>query len=1215
MEEQQKIIQRAEENSASAFSISKEDIESVLLRGSLFVEGKYRIFRQFRKHEDKKENIKFLKHEYGIGGGNFTFPDGFLGSTSHDSKGIAINRSGSFKNEGILFKWTEVEKRLRELIANGRYLTADEMKHYAGYLESISAPAHEIDMVKRVARYHFINAHRDLPPSEKRDSLALRLSDFIRDLPAYEKNLLGNVERPDLSDVCPQELDQSLNEPATVQQLIDFLSLAKGKTSDVFIRNNTWQFEQELFELHPMRYLYQEGDVVIVGTGRYRVGAIEENTITLQNADFPLLTESFDRADLEEKLQESQSNDRYKKVVTDDRMVEVSLKSPVSSDGLLDQLDETSELIGREIILDDRRFVIESIGSISGDVSLRDATFQEGVGFPINRVEKIDYVRGLLETEQRESPSEEKTITSERRNFRITDEDLGTGSPKQRYRSNITAIKLLKTLEDENRLAAPDEQETLSNYVGWGGLSMAFDENNASWRNEYAELKELLDTNEYEAAMESTLSAFYTPPAVIDAMYNILERMNFTDGKVLEPACGTGHFFGMLPESMEKAELHGIEIDSVSGRIAKQLYPNAEISVRGFEETNYPDNHFDVVIGNVPFGDFKMDDENYNKNHFLIHDYFFAKALDQVRPGGVVLFITSKGTMDKKNPEVRKYIAQRAELLGAIRLPDNTFKAAAGTEVTSDIIILKKRERIIQIEPDWVHLDQNQQHISMNSYFVSHPEMIMGEMVLTTGRFGVETACKEVEGTSLEKSLANAVRLIDGEISTDRIDAIDDVEDVAPMTIPADPSVRNFSYVLIDEKIYFKDGDQMSTVKVSATAEKRIRGLIELRDCVRKLIALQTEDVPDAAIEEEQKVLNKLYSTFVVRHGLINSRGNAMAFSSDESYFLLCSLEILDEDGNFKCKADMFSKRTIKPRRVITSAENAVDALAISLGEKARVDLAYMTKITEKSEEELVADLHGVIFKEPGSEPAHYATADEYLSGNVREKLKEARQAAEIDPQFSVNVEALEQVIPKDLGPGEIAVRLGATWIPPEDVQAFIMEHLTPGYYARERILVRYAAVTSEWFIENKRLDQGNVKAMSTYGTKRMSAYKLIEDTLNLKDVRVFDYVVDVEGKKKAVLNHKETTAAQAKQGMIKQAFQDWIWKEPDRRSRLLRVYNDRFNSVRPREYDGSHITFAGMNPEIKLRPHQVNAVAHHLYGGNTLLAHKVGAGKSATRS
>ena len=828
-------------------------------------------------------------------------------------------------------------------------------------------------------------------------------------------------------------------------------------------------------------------------------------------------------------------------------------------------------------------------------------------------MEKIGYIQKLLEQEKTELPPEEKTEApaADRHNFRINDDAIGVGGAKEKFRNNMAAINLLHELEIENRLATPEEQEVLSRYVGWGGLSMAFDEHNAAWAEEFKELYASLSPEEYRAAMESTLTAFYTPPVVIKAMYDALDRLGFSQGNILEPSCGTGNFFGLLPESMQNSKLHGVEIDSLTGRIAKQLYQKANIAIEGFEKTNLPDDHFDVVLGNVPFGEIRVNDSRYNAQKFLIHDYFFAKALDKVRAGGVVMFITSKGTMDKASPEVRKYIAQRAELLGAIRLPDNTFKANAGTEVTSDILILQKRDRVMDIEPDWVHLDTDENGVTMNRYFVEHPEMVLGEIKMENTRFGTfEPVCKARKDIPLSELLSNAVQRINGEIP-ELDNRVDEISDEQELSVPADPNVRNFSFTLVDGRVYFRENDRMQPASVSMTAENRIKGLIQIRDCVRKLIEYQTEDYPEEMIRTEQENLNRLYDVYTAKYGLINSRGNYLAFASDESYFLLCSLEVLDDEGNFKRKADMFTKRTIKPHREVTSVETASEALALSIGEKARVDLPYMEQLTGKTQAELVQDLQGVIFKVPNCEPVSYVAADEYLSGNVRNKLTVAELAAKNDPELAVNVDALEKVIPKDLSAAEISVRLGATWIPQEDIQRFVMELLTPSSYAAGRLKVRYTPINGDWFIENKSSDMGNVKADSTYGTKRASAYRIIEDTLNLRDTRIFDYVYDEHGNKKAVFNAKETTAAQAKQEVIKQAFQDWIWKDPERRNRLVRYYNDTFNSVRPREYDGSHITFGGISPEITLRPHQVNAIAHILYGGNTLLAHKVGAGKT----
>ena len=1538
VDEQIEMMVEAEDEKSSAFSVSQEDIDAILTKGSGFQDSKYRIYRQFWKQEDSKSNIAFLKKEYGTGGSHVTFLDGTEGYAWFDGKGISIDRHGVSTEHDLILSWSKAEKRLRELIKDNRYLNPKEKDHYADFLEGISAPQYEIDTQRKMARQRFIDANRDLPPADKRDTLSLRLSDFIRDLDGYEKALLEKIGRTDFADMTAEQMEQIFSEPAAVQQLLDFLKLVQGQTTSVYSRSNAWRFSQELTELYPLCYLYHEGDVVYIGADKYEISDFNENAVSLRNVEFPLFGKEYSRADFEEKLRENPANDHLKTVITEkqetetlteekpdsitfsigfsehpafydrqlnDRFTDLSfalgnkllgvldekqhrermdkskgvgwykktdfeisavvggedfhyegrfdigdgegdliahiknfydyslspncpfipewkrqgedyyreqmetlrfgrdtllpflmqhteltpedekllaeimateadwnrkaedkeqvsdlqpeviaryksdnesitiVQAPngkyfnhygydedndsfVSSAGGFDTFEEAektlyahrptaveieeekdtphytveqtsdafadpfiirdntvpegrdgqyydvdgiyqtfeteeeaqeyadtlnsaehivklfaakdaereteqkqdnSDLIGKEITIDNRRYLIESIGEISGDVSMRDITFQNNVGFPINRVEKIGYIRRLLEQAEKEilsekgiteAPAEPITakppapaFSADRHNYRITDDALGVGGAKEKFRNNMAAVNLLHELQLENRLATPEEQETLAKYVGWGGLSMAFDENNAAWAEEFKELYASLSPEEYRAAKESTLTAFYTPPVVIKAMYEALDRLGFSQGNILEPSCGTGNFFGLLPESMAGSKLHGVEIDPLTGEIAKQLYQKAKIAVEGFEDTKLPDNHFDVVLGNVPFGEFKVDDSRYNAQKFLIHDYFFAKALDKVRTGGVVMFITSKGTMDKASPEVRRYIAQRAELLGAVRLPDNTFRANAGTEVTSDILILQKRDRMIDAEPDWIYLDTTADGITMNSYFVQHPEMVLGTMRMESTRFGkLEPACKADKDRPLSELLHEAMQRINGEIPEYESE-IDQISDEQDNSIPADPNVRNFSYTLVNGQIYFRENDRMTPATLSMTAANRVKGLLEIRDSVRSLIEYQTNDYPDEVISTEQENLNRLYDAFTQKYGLINSRGNYLAFAADESYFLLCSLEVLDDEGNFKRKADMFTKRTIKPHREITSVETASEALALSIGEKARVDLDYMAQLTGKTQEEIVTELQGVIFRVPNTEPARYVAADEYLSGDVREKLKIAEIAAKSDPALTLNVEALKQVIPKDLSAAEIAVRLGTTWIPESDIQQFVMELLTPSSHAAGRIKVRYTPYNGDWFIENKTSDFDNVKADSTYGTKRASAYRIIEDTLNLKDTRIFDYVYDEHGNKKAVFNHKETTAAQAKQEVIKQAFQDWIWKDPERRNRLVRYYNDTFNSKRPREYDGRHITFGGISPEITLRPHQVNAIAHILYGGNTLLAHKVGAGKT----
>ena len=807
---------------------------------------------------------------------------------------------------------------------------------------------------------------------------------------------------------------------------------------------------------------------------------------------------------------------------------------------------------------------------------------------------------------------------SERNTFDLASHEVEEVNKKERFHRNYAAIKVLKNCQRENRFATPDEQIILSRYVGWGGIPEVFDERADSWRTEYAMLSSVLTPDEYESAKDSVLTAFYTPPVVIQGIYKAMEQMGFRDGNILEPSCGIGNFIGMLPQSMQEAKMYGVEIDKISAGIAQQLYQRTSIAAQPYEEANIPDSFFDAVVGNVPFGDIRLADKRYDKHHFLIHDYFMAKSLDKLRPGGVMALVTSKGTMDKENPAIRKYIAQRAELLGAIRLPNNTFKGNAGTEVVSDILILQKRDRLIDIEPDWVHLEVDENGRKMNSYFVQHSEMVLGEWKTVSGRFGNEDSVVPFEGAELSELLDDAISNIHGEISEYEMEEELTEEDDS---IPADPNVRNFSYTVYDDKIYYRENSRMTPVEVSATAENRIKGMIQIRDCVRLLLEMQTEDYPDEEIKAEQQLLNNLYDDFTKKYGLISSRANVSAFSQDSSFSLLSALEVLDEEGNLERKADMFFKRTIKPHTPVTSVDTASEALAVSLGEKAYVDMEYMCSLTGKTEQEIYEELKGVIFLNPmygygNSTERKYLMADEYLSGNVREKLAWAKKSAEVYPEdYKINVEALKKVQPTDLTASEIYVRLGATWLTPEIVEQFMFELLGTPRYSQWNIKVHYSKFTSEWNIEGKSYDRGNVKAYSTYGSSRINAYKIIEETLNLKDVRIFDYIEDDEGKKKAVLNAKETAIAQAKQEQIKQAFQDWVWADPQRREKLCKLYNEKFNSIRPREYDGSHITFSGMNPEIELREHQRNAVAHILYGGNTLLAHAVGAGKSATRS
>ena len=939
------------------------------------------------------------------------------------------------------------------------------------------------------------------------------------------------------------------------------VKIEETKRNREILSNAPPEQEVELAEKEPeeaeisqdVKYEYHLGDKVYIGASEYEILSVDDERVMLYDYDMPLFNKEFSRTEFDRKVRENPMNEHL--IVKEEPAEERNEKEP---EPLVPAWEQKKKVKGFDL---------------HPDVPMAD-----------------------------------------RHTFNLRENEVETVGKKERFRRNIMAIQLLKKCQEENRFATPEEQIILSKYVGWGGLSEAFDENNSAWATEYLELSSVLTPEEYASARESTLTAFYTPPEVITAIYKAMEQMGFKEGNLLEPSCGIGNFIGMLPDAMQDSKIYGVELDTISAGIAQQLYQKTTIAAQGFEETNLPDSFFDGVVGNVPFGDFKVSDKRYDKHKFLIHDYFFAKSLDKLRPGGVMALVTSKGTMDKETLAVRKYIAQRAELLGAIRLPNNTFKGNAGTEVVSDILILQKRDRLIDIEPDWVHLDTDENGIKMNSYFVQHPEMILGEMKMVSGRFGMEATCVPYENADLAAQLDEAVANIHGEITEYETEEELEGED---NSIPADPTVRNFSYTVVDDKIYYRENSRMTPVEVSATAENRIKGMIAIRNSVRTLIELQTEDYPDSEIKAEQERLNRLYDTFSGKYGLINSRANTSAFSQDSSFSLISALEIIGEDGELERKADMFSKRTIKPHTPVTSVDTASEALAVSLGEKATIDMDYMMELSGKSENEIFEDLKGVIFLNPlyeygNSYEPKYLMADEYLSGNVREKLRIAKNSAELYPEdYKVNVEALQKVQPKDLTASEISVRLGATWLSPDDVQEFIFHLLETPRYAQWNIKVHFSPFTSEWNIEGKSYDKGNVRAYNTYGTSRINAYKIIEETLNLKDVRIFDYIEDDEGKKKAVLNKKETAIAQSKQEMIKQEFQDWIWSDPERRERLCKSYNEKFNSVRPREYDGSHIIFNGMNPEIELREHQKNAVAHILYGGNTLLAHAVGAGKT----
>ena len=1217
------IQERAEEQTASAFSIPKEIIDNYLASGSGFANGKYRIYEQLQKSLSLKENADFLKKEYGTGGGTYA---GGVSDYNYDcdAKGVRIRKGYEENAPEIRMNWTEVAKEIGRLISDDRYLNKKEWWNYPEWLaEQEVKRARAAEQVKNREVMSTVPAEKE--PEEQEmpqdveyeyhlgDKVYIGASEYEILSIDDERVMLYDYDMPLFNkEFSHIEFDEKVRENPMNEHLI-------VKEVPTEARNVTVDYNDAFFinqDNATVTWIYYNPDSA--AGGQYVTNILNFDEITEIAKDSQTSNEFFDRlgsianqtlADVgTEWFSEAEIRFLEKPDFTDctqDTMQSLISEAEKSS------VTEVQTNMGSMPIEDYREIVASQSGFDSYDEMYHQG-YRIGNGYDkepepvVPAWEQKKKVKGF--------DLHPDVPMADRHTFNLRENEVETVGKKERFRRNIMAIQLLKKCQEENRFATPEEQIILSKYVGWGGLSEAFDENNSAWATEYLELSSVLTPEEYASARESTLTAFYTPPEVITAIYKAMEQMGFKEGNLLEPSCGIGNFIGMLPDAMQNSKIYGVELDTISAGIAQQLYQKTTIAAQGFEETNLPDSFFDGVVGNVPFGDFKVSDKRYDKHKFLIHDYFFAKSLDKLRPGGVMALVTSKGTMDKETLAVRKYIAQRAELLGAIRLPNNTFKGNAGTEVVSDILILQKRDRLIDIEPDWIHLDTDENGIKMNSYFVQHPEMILGEMKMVSGRFGMEATCVPYENTDLAAQLDEAVANIHGEIT--EYEAEEELEE-EDNSIPADPTVRNFSYTVVDDKIYYRENSRMTPVEVSATAENRIKGMIAIRNSVRTLIKLQTEDYPDSEIKAEQERLNRLYDTFSGKYGLINSRANTSAFSQDSSFSLLSALEIIGEDGELERKADMFSKRTIKPHTQVTSVDTASEALAVSLGEKATIDMDYMMELSGKSENEIFEDLKGVIFLNPlyeygNSYEPKYLTADEYLSGNVREKLKIAKNSAELYPEdYKVNVEALQKVQPKDLTASEISVRLGATWLPPDDVQEFIFHLLETPRYAQWNIKVHFSPFTSEWNIEGKSYDKGNVRAYNTYGTSRINAYKIIEETLNLKDVRIFDYIEDDEGKKKAVLNKKETAIAQSKQEMIKQEFQDWIWSDPERRERLCKSYNEKFNSVRPREYDGSHIIFNGMNPEIELREHQKNAVAHILYGGNTLLAHAVGAGKT----
>ena len=1221
-EEQKQIIAGA--NNASVFHFPHEAIDYILQNGSGFEKGKYRIFRQIQSSLSTKENIDFLKNEYGTGGSSNAF--GEIGQ-DHNSKGITLHIGYEENRPELFLPWNNVEKRLQYLIKNDRYLNSYEKENYKVWLEEESINRElntkTDELVEKVEQDEIV-----IEPKKYQYYLGAKVYIGIEEyeIQSFDDETVRcyDYQYPLFSkEFSREEFDKRVKENPANDHLI--IKEEQETTQDYEfeivtplnqLNDNDFFTVARIIDLDNCVELhYNAGNATVEFGTKISLDEWEDyiedidwfNKDTSKNLmleKLEYLFRDFKGYDVS-KIQDIQINSDENKTINSD--------------------DKLEQYIGKTITVNDRKYFVENITSRNDEIELRDVTFEGQVGLPITRIDRLSKMMKYLENENEDIiiPTFEKKVNSkiktfdihpeikdkDRSNFIITNDELGYGSPRDKFKNNIDAIKVLKKCEIENRFATLDEQEVLSKYVGWGGLSQCFDLNNSSWATEYLELKNILSEDEYKNARESTLTAFYTPPVVIRTMYKALENIGLKSGNILEPSCGVGNFLGMLPDSLKNCKMYGIELDSISGRIARQLYQKSSIAVDGYENTNLPDSFFDIVVGNVPFGDFKVLDKKYDKHKFLIHDYFFAKTIDKVRPGGIIAFITSKGTLDKETPTFRRYLAQRADLLGAIRLPNNTFKNNAGTEVTADIIFLQKRDSIMDIEPDWVYLDTNENGIKMNKYFIDNPEMILGNMEIRSTQYGFDSTCEPIEESTLEQLLDESINNIHAEIKDYLIEDIGEEED---LSIPADLTVRNFSYTLVNNQLYFRENSKMYPKELPLTTTNRIKNLIEIRDSVRSIIELQTEDYPDIDIKREQAKLNELYDNFNKKYGLINSRANS-TFSDDSSYFLLCSLEVLNEKGELIRKADIFDKRTIKPQKQITSVDTANEALIVSIGEKAKVDMEFMCSLTNKSEKELCEELNNAIFKLPTypGETLKYVTADEYLSGNVREKLKEALKFFETDSTFESNVKALQEVQPKDLSASEIAVRLGATWLPVEDVQEFMYELLECSNYVRWNVKVRYFDYTGEWNIEGKSYDRANVKANSTYGTNRVNAYKIIEETLNLKDVRIYDYIEDEEGKKQQILNKKETAIAQAKQEQIKMTFDEWIWKNPERRERLTKLYNELYNSIRPREYDGSHINFSGINQEITLRPHQLNAIARILYGNNTLLAHEVGAGKT----
>lgn len=1224
-EEQLQILEEKAEEKSPAFSFSQELIDEVLQDGPHFADGKYDIYSYLKQEHSTSENVKFLQGAYGIGGRTLNI-NGIKFDENYDSKGIKLRKGYEVDSPEILLKWNVVVKRVGELIAVGRYLSEQEQKEFPEYEKRKIARGRplqeesEQQLISDRAVTESENESADYDISED-TVVTIGMKDYEVEFLSAERVLLRDQQYPIFSEeLSREEFDRKIcenpaNDHLKIKRPLPELPAEEEKEAQpTDVPSEETETELSIPEQNYQFVMKMAGEVLRgeVDSKTFEAGAgfmpltieqVGDNFIAIshyyeQNGDAmadPDMEFAYDndRKTLQARTYQQDALPRYDEVYGDD--------------GYNEELEEELNLFAHEWFQ-----TIEK----QGYVPVQEAAELEAGELPAEEENTLELAPSWEQGEPAKKAQSydlyPEVSGQNRHQYQIMEEVPEYGSAKEKFRANIAAIQLLKKCEMEHCYATPEEQEILAKYVGWGGLSDAFDPKKSAWAAEYLELQTVLSEEEYESARESTLTAFYTPPIVIKSMYQALENMGLKSGNILEPSCGVGNFIGLKPESLSDCKMYGVELDSVSGRIAAQLYQKSKIAVEGYEKVNLPDSFFDVAIGNVPFGEFKVFDSRYDRYNFFIHDYFFAKTLDKVRPGGVIAFITSSGTMDKKNPYVRRYLAQRAELIGAIRLPNDTFTKNAGTKVTSDILFLQKRDHMTLEEPDWVYLDYDDNGIEQNRYYVQHPEMILGEMVMESGPYGMRSTCRPYEGRELSELLSVAVEALKGTIEEVEMEELVEEED---HTIPADPSVSNYSYTLVDGKIYYRENSRMKPVTLPVTGVNRVKGMIAIRDCARELIRYQTEGYSDAVIEGQQKELNRLYDLFRSKYGLLNDRANMRVFADDNSYPLLSSLEILAEDGTLERKADMFSKRTIKAHKVVNSVDTASEALSISLAEKAKVDMPFMAKLTEKTEEELEQELSGVVFRLPESDTENpkYVSEDEYLSGNVREKLKVAELAAQADVRYQVNVTALQKVQPKDLSASEINIRLGTTWLPESDVEDFMFQLLNTPNYMQWKIKVHFSKYTGEWQVEGRSLDKGNVKANNTYGTTRVSAYRIIEDTLNLRDVRIYDYVEDDDRKKKAVLNKKETAIAQGKQDLIKQAFQDWIWKEPERRQRLTDYYNENFNAIRPREYDGSHLNFYGMNPEIRLREHQKNGVARILYGGNTLLAYVVGAGKTYT--